>query len=160
MLKDILTKPISDRVPELIEIDLNITNEIRFINMHYLQCLLFTFKNIKDSSRDNRDPFISLDYINKIRFKLESIYDKFNRRKEVFKQAFEDHKSPSFFDSFDVFKDQTTVEKLDITSKIISTVIEIIKGKPNYYEIYHSAVLFFGELLVNYINIRKMRRLI
>jgi hypothetical protein len=160
ILKDIVTKPISDRLPEVIDVDHNIASETRFNNMHYLQCLYCTFKSIRDSSKGKGDPFSSLDYINKVRFKIESIYEKFNRRKEIFKYSFEGDKKPSFFDSFDVFKDQTTVEVMELTSRIVSTVIEIIKSKPNYYEIYHSAALFFTEIMVNIINYRIIVQLV
>jgi hypothetical protein len=78
----------------------------------------------------------------------------------MFKFNFEGDRQPSFFDPFELFKDQTSIEILELSTKIIAVVIELIKSKPNYYELYHSVTLFFSELLVNNFNVRKTVKII
>ena len=102
----------------------------------------------------NKNPFNSKDYIDNLIFKIHNISQSLESKKKESKSRFENYERFNFFMSLDIFKDNTSIEILDIISKIITVSISILFKirNPNYNVKEHSELyLETIQILINQI---------
>ncbi len=97
--------------------------------MHFLNDIYYSYMSLLNSSRlmdYNKNPFNSRDYILNLGFHIESIIRSFVSKKNDMIPRFENNQNYNIFKSFDLFKDNTSLEVLDSISKIITVSILIL----------------------------------
>jgi hypothetical protein len=100
--------------------------------------------------------FASIDYLFSLKSKLDIIFNEFNKRKDgVLMQV--DNKKWEPFQGYELFKDFTSIEILDLAAQIITNTVLIVTKTKGYYDQYdHSNKQNTGyliSLLVSLYNI-------
>ncbi len=99
--------------------------------------------------------FSSIDYLSNLRNKLDSIFNDFNKRKDNVLSQLEAAKWEPFM-SFDLFRDNISIELLDVATQILVSTILIVtktKGYDQYDNSSKQNIPYFNSLLVYAINI-------
>jgi hypothetical protein len=132
-MKYTISQPINylNKPESLVLTNYNIDKETRFNNMQFLQDINYAYISILHSRKFSS--FASIDYILSLRNKLDVIFDDFNKRKDIVIAQIDNQKWKPF-QGYEMFKDFTAIELLDLATQILVQTVLIVAKSKGYYD--------------------------
>jgi hypothetical protein len=123
--------------------------------MHYLQDINFAYSSILNSHKLNS--FVSIDYLYSLKNKLDIIFNNFNKKKDNAIAQFLNNEKWEPFQPFELFKESTSIEVLDLATQIVVNTILIVTKTKGYYDQYDQTniqnISYFNSLIVISFNL-------